>query len=381
MEVNMDKNPLYQLLEQGQSVWLDSIQRRQIASGELKQLTETVALRGETANPSIFEKAIVGSNDYDADIRQLASLGKDANAIYERLATDDVRAACDVFRSIYDQTNGADGFVSIEVSPRLAYDTQGTIEEAKRLWSTVNRPNLMVKIPGTKEGVPAIEESLYAGLNINITLLFAVEAYKEVAWAFIRALERRAAEGKAIDRSASVASFFVSRIDTLADKWLSDAAKTGKAPARRQELQELQGKIAIANAQIAYGEFKKIVAGDRWSALSKKGARVQRPLWASTSTKNPAYRDVMYVETLIGPDTINTLPLETIKAFADHGLVARTVDASTASAHEMVRRFEAAGFSLNTVTEQVLKEGVQKFDDAFAQLLQGIEKKRQEVHV
>lgn len=381
MEVNMDKNPLYQLLEQGQSVWLDSIQRRQIASGELKQLTETVALRGETANPSIFEKAIVGSNDYDADIRQLASLGKDANAIYERLATDDVRAACDVFRSIYDQTNGADGFVSIEVSPRLAYDTQGTIEEAKRLWSTVNRPNLMVKIPGTKEGVPAIEESLYAGLNINITLLFAVEAYKEVAWAFIRALERRAAEGKAIDRSASVASFFVSRIDTLADKWLSDAAKTEKAPARRQELQELQGKIAIANAQIAYGEFKNIVAGDRWSALSKKGARVQRPLWASTSTKNPAYRDVMYVETLIGPDTINTLPLETIKAFADHGLVARTVDASTASAHEMVRRFEAAGFSLNTVTEQVLKEGVQKFDDAFAQLLQGIEKKRQEVHV
>lgn len=376
----MNKNPLYQLLEQRQSVWLDSIQRRQIASGELKQLTETVALRGETANPSIFEKAIVGSNDYDADIRQLASVGKDANAIYERLATDDVRAACDVFRSIYDQTNGADGFVSIEVSPRLAYDTQGTIEEAKRLWSTVNRPNLMVKIPGTKEGVPAIEESVYAGLNINITLLFAVEAYKEVAWAFIRALERRAAEGKPIDRSASVASFFVSRIDTLADKWLSDAAKTEKEPARRQELQELQGKIAIANAQIAYDEFKKIVAGDRWIALSKKGARVQRPLWASTSTKNPAYRDVMYVETLIGPDTINTLPLETINAFADHGHVARTVDANTASAYGIVRRFEAAGFSLNAVTEQVLKEGVQKFDDAFAQLLQGIEKKRQEVH-
>lgn len=370
------KNPLYLLLEQGQSVWLDSIQRKQIQSGELKQLIETMALRGETSNPSIFEKAIVGSGDYDDDIRALAAQGKDTLAIYEKLATDDVRAACDVFRAVYDESNGGDGFVSIEVSPRLAHDTQGTITEAKRLWETVNRPNLMVKIPGTKEGVPAIEQSLYDGLNINITLLFAVQAYQEVAWAYIRALEKRAAEGKPIDRSASVASFFVSRIDTLADKLLGDAGARELNPQRYEELQDLQGKLAIANAQIAYEHFNQIFSGDRWLALQEKGARVQRPLWASTSTKNPSYRDVMYVETLIGPHTVNTLPMETLKAFAEHGIVARTVDADFSAAHAIVKRFEAAGFSLDAVTNQVLDEGVVKFDEAFSQLLAGIEKKR-----
>ncbi len=370
-------NPLYELLKQGQSVWLDSIQRKQIESGELKNLIETMALRGETSNPSIFEKAIVGSTDYDDDIRALAAQGKDTLTIYEALATDDVRAACDVFRSVYDESNGGDGFVSIEVSPRLAHDTQGTIAEAKRLWETVNRPNLMVKIPGTKEGVPAIEQSLYDGLNINITLLFAVQAYEEVAWAYIRALEKRAAEGKPVDRVASVASFFVSRIDTLADKLLGDASARELNPQRYEELQDLQGKLAIANAQIAYEHFEQIFSGERWLALQAKGARVQRPLWASTSTKNPSYRDVMYVETLIGPHTINTLPLETIKAFAAHGIVARTVDADYSAAHAIVKRFEAAGFSLDAVTNQVLDEGVVKFDEAFNQLLAGIEKKRE----
>ena len=232
----MATNRFYDLLAQGQSVWLDSLQRNQIESGELKQLVTTVALRGETSNPSIFEKAIVGSNDYDAQIKTLAAAGHNTLAIYEKLATDDVRAACDVFRPVYDESNGGDGFVSIEVSPRLAHDTQGTIAEVKRLWQTISRPNLMVKIPGTPEGVPAIEQSLYDGLNINITLLFAVQAYEDVAWAYIRALERRAAEGKPIDRIASVASFFVSRIDTLADKLLSDASKTEKNAQRFEEL-------------------------------------------------------------------------------------------------------------------------------------------------
>ena len=373
-------NPLYALLEQGQSVWLDSIQRKQIQSGELKNLIETMALRGETSNPSIFEKAIVGSSDYDEDIRALAAQGKDTLAIYEVLATDDVRAACDVFRPVYDESNGGDGFVSIEVSPRLAHDTEATILEAQRLWDTVNRPNLMVKIPGTPEGAPAIQESLYRGLNINITLLFSVHAYEQVIWAYISALERRAQEGKPIDRIASVASFFVSRIDTLADKWLGDASARELDPQRYEELEDLQGKLAIANAQIAYEHFNEIFSGERWLALQAKGARVQRPLWASTSTKNPSYRDVMYVETLIGPHTVNTLPLETIKAFADHGVVARTVDADYSAAHEIVNRFNAAGFSLDAVTDQVLKEGVVKFDEAFNQLLAGIEKKRKEMN-
>lgn len=375
----MATNPLYDLLAQGQSVWLDSIQRKQIESGELKQLIETVALRGETSNPSIFEKAIVGSADYDAQIKALAGQGLDTLAIYEKLATDDVRAACDVFRPVYDESNGGDGFVSIEVSPRLAHDTQGTIAEAKRLWQTVDRPNLMVKIPGTPAGVPAIEQSLYDGLNINVTLLFAVKAYEDVAWAFVNALERRAAEGKPIDRIASVASFFVSRIDTLADKLLSDAIKSEKDAQRFEELKDLQGKIAIANAQIAYEHFKKIFSSERGLAIQEKRARVQRPLWASTSTKNPDYRDVVYVEQLIGPNTVNTMPMETIQAFADHGIVVRTVDANPQAAHDIIKRFEAAGFSLDAVTDQVLQEGVVKFDQAFDQLLAGIEKKRKAI--
>lgn len=372
------KNPLYQLLALGQSVWLDSIRRGQIKSGELKKLIDTMALRGETANPSIFEKAIGGSADYDDEIREAALQGLDANAIYEQLATDDVRMACDVFRPVYDASDGADGFVSIEVSPKLAYDTQGTLEEARRLWKRVDRPNLFVKIPGTPEGVPAIEEALYEGININITLLFAVSAYEAVAWAFVRALERRLAEGKPIHNIASVASFFVSRIDTLADKWLDDAAKEQPDPQRFEELNDLKGKLAIANAKVAYESFKRIFSDARYELLHKEGARVQRPLWASTSTKNPSYRDVMYVETLIGPDTVNTLPLETIEAFADHGVVSRTVDKDLEAAHDVIRRFEAAGFTLQAVTDQVLSEGVVKFDEALDKLLEGIEAKRAE---
>lgn len=374
--LRQNHNPLYALLEQGQSVWLDSIQRRQILSGELQELIQTMALRGETSNPNIFEKAIVGSHDYDDQIRELAAQGLDTHAIYEKLTTDDVRMACDVFRPIYDESEGGDGLVSLEVSPHLAYDTEATLVEAKRLWETVDRPNLMIKIPGTPQGVPAIEQALYEGLNINVTLLFAVEAYEAVAWAYIRALERRAVEGKPVDRSASVASFFVSRIDTLADKWLETAAKNEPDPQRFEELRDLQGKLAVANAKIAYERFQQIFADPRFIALKAKGARVQRPLWASTSTKNPAYSDVLYVETLIGPNTVNTLPLETLRAFADHGVVARTVDKDVAAAHETIRRFEALGFSFKAVTDQVLTEGVVKFAEAFDQLLRGIEQKR-----
>lgn len=370
------KNRLEQLFDLGQSVWLDSIRRGQIKSGELKQLMGDVALRGETANPSIFEKAVGGSDDYDDQIQQLAKQGLDANAIYERIATDDVRMACDVFRPIYDQSSGADGFVSLEVSPKLAYDTQGTLSEVRRFWKIVDRPNLMIKIPGTPEGVPAIEQSLYEGININITLLFSVQAYEQVAWAYIKALERRAAEGKPVDRIASVASFFVSRIDTLADKQLDQRLKDETDSEKYQALGDLKGKIAIANAQVAYEHFLQIFADPRFQALKAKGARVQRPLWASTSTKNPEYPDVMYVDTLIGPDTVNTLPLETIYAFKDHGHVERTVDKDFDKAHDQIKRFEDFGFSLDAVTAQVLKEGVVKFDEALDQLLKVIEGKR-----
>lgn len=356
---------LYQLLEQGQSVWLDNMQRKQIQSGELKNLIETMAVRGETSNPSIFEKAIVGGEGYDADIQTFIAQGLDAAAIYEKLTTDDVRAACDVFRPLYDATNGGDGFVSIEVSPGVAYKTQPTIDEAKRLWTIVARPNLMVKIPGTAQGVPAIEEALYAGVNINITLLFAVQAYEQVAWAYVRALERRVAEGKPIRQLASVASFFVSRIDTLADEWLGDAHAA------------LRGKLAVANAQIAYEKFQEIFASPRWRALEAQGAQVQRPLWASTSTKNHAYSDVLYVETLIGPHTINTMPMQTLDAFADHGVIARTVDADFGAAHQIVARVQAAGVSLDQVTAQVLAEGVVKFDEAYTKLLAVIDQKKQ----
>ncbi len=370
------KNPLWELLAQGQSIWLDSIQRGQIKSGELKKLIDGDALRGETANPTIFEKAISGSSDYDAQIAELAKQGLDANGIYERIATDDVRMACDVFRPLYDQVNGADGFVSLEVSPKLAYDTQGTVEEVRRFWKIVDRPNLMIKIPGTEQGVPAIEQSLYEGINVNITLLFSVAAYEQVAWAYIRALERRLAEGKPIDRIDSVASFFVSRIDTLADKWMDDRLKQEQDPQKFEELNDLKGKIAIANAKVAYEHFQKIFGDPRFQPVKEKGAKVQRPLWASTSTKNPAYSDVMYVDNLIGPDTINTLPLETIFAFKDHGHVARTVDWDVDQAHAQIQRFESLGLSLDKVTDQVLKEGVEKFDQSLDKLLQVIDQKR-----
>ena len=370
-------NPLLQLLNQGQAVWLDSIQRDHILSGELNQLIEEDGLRGETANPTIFEHALNDpTGSYDEQLHELIRQGLDANAIYERIATDDVRMACDLFRPLYDRLGGADGFVSLEVSSKLAYDTQGTLAEVRRFWDIVARPNLMIKIPGTPEGVAAIEEALYAGININITLLFSVAAYEQVAWAYIRALERRVAESKPIDSMASVASFFVSRIDTLADQWLEGKIKQTRDRSTIEELEALKGKVGIANAKMAYQRFQQICADRRFQALQAQGARVQRPLWASTSTKNPAYADVMYGEALIGPDTINTMPLETLAAFRDHGFVERTLDRAVEEARQTLHRFAKAGFSLETLTDQVLKEGVAKFDDSLDKLLNRIDSRR-----
>lgn len=375
MKMANTNNPLLELKRLGQVVWLDSIRRGQIKSGELKNLIETDGLTGETANPSIFEKAIVGSSDYDEAIRRMTD-AKTPMEIYETLAIQDVQMAADVFRPVYDETHGADGFVSLEISPKLAHDTKGSIAEAERFFAALNRPNVLIKIPGTKEGVPAIEECLYRGININITLLFALQAYEDVAWAYIRALERRAAEGKPIDRVASVASFFVSRIDTLADKLIDAELRSTTDAARRAKLNALEGKIGIANAQLAYQAFKRIFGDPRFVALQAKGARVQRPLWASTSTKDSRWSDILYVEALIGAQTINTLPLETINDYRDHGHPHLTLEQDLAGARQTFQNLAELGFDFDAITRQVLDEGVEKFDQALDKLLQSIETKR-----
>jgi len=374
-------NPLSELKKLGQSVWLDNIRRGHILSGGLKKLIDEDGVSGETSNPAIFEKAIAGNSaDYADAMRKLTQAGKSALEIYDALSIADVQMACDVFRPVYDAAQGADGYVSIEVSPHLAHDTAGTIADAKRLFKAVNRPNVMIKIPGTREGVPAVEECLSAGVNVNSTLLFAVAAHEAVAWAYIRALERRAKESKPIDRIASVASFFVSRIDTLADKLLADKAKATTDAALKTKLESLQGKAAIANAKMAYALFKQVFNDPRFVALKAKGARVQRPLWASTSTKNPKYPDTLYVDTLIGPDTVNTLPPETIDAFRDHGKPHLTLEDDLAGARKLLQDLEGVGVSLNAVTAQVLDEGVVKFAQAFDQLLASIEGKKSGSH-
>ncbi len=372
-------NRLLELKDLGQSVWLDSIRRGQILSGELRRLVEEDGLSGETANPTIFEKAITGSTDYDEAVARLAGLGKSAAEIYEVIAIEDIRLAADVFRPVYEQTGGADGYVSIEVSPKLAHDTDGTIAEVRRFWQELDRRNVMVKIPGTKEGVPAIEECLFEGININITLLFDVKAYEEVAWAYIRALERRSSVRQPVDRVASVASFFVSRIDTLADELIQGKIRTAAGQEEKDQLSSLLGKAAIANAKTAYQAFKRIFADGRFASLAARGARVQRPLWASTSTKNPQYSDVLYVESLVGPDTVNTLPLETIHAFRDHGRARLTLEQNLEDAAAVLRQLNAAGLNLDEITAQVLVEGVEKFDASLEKLLGALEKKRQAV--
>ena len=372
-------NPLVQLKTQGQSVWYDNIDRVQLVSGEFKRMLDEDGVVGVTANPTIFEKSISGGHAYDEQMKQLISEGKNANEIYEALVIQDIRTVADLLRPIYDRTNGVDGYVSLEVSPDLANDTDGTLKEARRFWKMVDRPNLLIKIPATPAGIPAIEQALTEGINVNITLIFALDSYKAVTEAYLSALESRNAEGKDISHIASVASFFVSRVDTLVDKLLDDEIKASSDAAEQKKLKELEGKAAIANARVVYQNFKRIFSTPRFETLKHSGAHVQRPLWASTSTKNPAYRDVLYAEELIGPDTVDTMPLETIKNFRDHGVVARTVDKNPDGAQADLDALEKVGIHYAQVTQQLLDEGVKKFADSFHQLFEGIESKQKAI--
>jgi transaldolase len=322
----------------------------------------------------------VGSSAYDTQIKQLVGEGRETTAIYEHLVVTDVQDACDILRPVYDASAGVDGFVSLEVSPYLAHDTLGTMQEARRLFSAVDRPNVFIKIPGTPAGVPAIEEMLYEGITVNITLLFALEDYENVAQAYIRAVERRLAAGKPVNNVASVASFFLSRIDVLVDQLLGHRLRPGLSNENATRCEQLLGKVAIANAKLAYQSFKRLFGGERWQALEAQGARVQRPLWASTSTKNPLYHDTRYVEPLIGPHTVNTMPDETIVAFADHGkVVANTIEADVEEAHGILRDLEDVGIDFHCVTWQLQHEGVQKFIEPYDVLMQALTAKRQAI--
>ncbi len=367
--------PLWRLVDEGQSVWLDYIRRGLLRDGGMDRMIRENAIRGVTSNPSIFEQAIARNDDYDEALAELAAAGVDALTAYETLAIEDIREAADHFRGVYDDSDGTDGFVSLEVSPELAHDGPGSLDEARRFWAEVDRPNVMIKIPGTVESLPAIEEALAEGININITLLFSLEGHEAVMEAYLRALERRLAAGEPLNRVASVASFFVSRVDTAVDSLLETAAAATEDSALRDRLLGLRGRAAIANAKLAYRRFQEIFGAERFTRLANHGARVQRPLWASTSTKNPAYRDVIYVEELIGPDTVNTMPLQTVEAFADHGVVARTLDAELDAAERDLVALADAGIDLAEVTRQLQIEGVEKFVHPFRHLLRTIEER------
>jgi transaldolase len=375
----MGTNPLIELTKLGQSIWHDNIERKLITSGELKRLIDEDGLSGVTSNPAIFEKAIVSSDLYADQLRDTAEMGKNAQEIYEALAIQDIQMAADVLASVYDKTGGTDGFVSLECSPLLASDTQATIEETRRLWRLVDRKNVMIKIPGTAEGIPAIEEGIYEGININITLLFSLHAYDQTIEAYIRGLERRVAENKPIDNISSVASFFVSRIDSAVDKELERRIGQASDEKEKATLQSLLGRIAIANAKIAYQRYKKVFHGERFAALKQKSAQVQRPLWASTSTKNPVYPDVYYVEALIGPETVDTLPPATIVAFRDHGRARVTIEDNLDEERALLARLEEVGISLDQVTAHVLADAVRLFVEPFEKLLKTIESRAAEI--
>lgn len=367
---------LLKLIECGQSYWLDNLTRKKIHSGELKNRIQDFGLRGITSNPAIFHKAISESDDYDSQIENLKREGNEIEQIYEKIVIKDIQDACDLLRPLYEETQGLDGYVSLEVSPHLAHDTLGTEKEARRMFKEVNRPNCLIKIPGTQEGIPAIETMLYEGININVTLLFSVKMYEKVTNAFISALERRAKENKPIDTIGSVASFFLSRIDVLVDQLLGH--HLSKTQEEAKEIKELMGTIAVANAKMAYHSFKKIFNQERWKVLEEKGAKVQRPLWASTSTKNPAYSDVMYVEPLIGKQTVNTMPDQTIEAFKDHGRVkCGTIEDGLELAKRQLERLKKFDIDLDFVTSQLVNEGIQKFIDPYDALLKSIEEKCQ----
>jgi transaldolase/glucose-6-phosphate isomerase len=369
VESKSAKNPLKALLDYGQSPWMDYIRRDLLTGGELKKLIAEDGLRGMTSNPAIFEKSITGSDLYTDILSSPEAKSMDPKQIFEKIAIRDVQDACDIFKTVYTESKRRDGYVSLEVSPFLANDTKGTLEEARRLWKAVGRENLMVKVPATPEGIPAIRQLLEDGLNINITLLFAQSAYEKVAEAYIAALEARAAKGQDISHIASVASFFVSRIDTLIDSKIDELLKTAQGP-NKELLESVHGKVAIANAKLTYKKFQELFSGPRWSPLAAKGAQVQRLLWASTSTKNPKYRDVIYVEELIGADTVDTIPPATFDAFRDHGKVRNSLTEDVPGAAKVMENLAKAGISMKEVTEKLLVDGVKLFADAFKTLLE-----------
>jgi transaldolase len=372
------KNPLQQLLDFGQSMWLDYIRRDLFTSGKLKQMIAEDGLRGMTSNPAIFEKAIADSSLYDDMLKSLASRKDlDATGRFEQLAIRDIQDAADALRLVYEQSNFRDGYVSLEVSPYLARKTQETMDEARRLWKAVNRDNVMIKVPGTAEGLPAIRQLIGEGININITLLFAQEVYEKVAEAYVAGLEDLAKRGGNLKKMASVASFFISRIDTLIDSMLNDRLKKTTDASQKALLSSLLGKVAIANGKLTYQRYQRIFSGPRWEALAAKGAQTQRVLWASTSTKNPKYRDVIYVEELIGPDTVNTMPLATIDAFRDHGQPRNSLTEDVAGAQKVMDDLARAGISIKEVTDKLTEDGVKLFADAFDKLLAAVEKNTQ----
>jgi transaldolase/glucose-6-phosphate isomerase len=375
LETAKATNPLRDLLKYGQSVWLDYIRRDLLTSGELKRLIEDDGLRGMTSNPAIFEKAIAGSSDYTDILQSLQSRSDlDAKARYEILAIRDIQDAADFLRPVYDGSKRRDGYVSLEVSPYLARDTEGTLAEARRLWKTVNRENVMIKVPGTAQGIPAFQQLISEGININVTLLFAQEVYKHVAEAYIAGLEQLAGRGGDVSRIASVASFFISRIDNSVDAIVGDRLKTSKDPREQEQLESLLGKVAIANGKQTYVSYQKIFSGERWQALASKGAQTQRLLWASTSTKNPKYRDVLYVEELIGPDTVNTIPPATLDAFRDHGRPRASLTEDVEAANRTMETAAKLGISMKEVTDKLTDDGVRLFAEAFDKLLEAVEK-------
>ncbi|MDY7013953.1 MAG: transaldolase [Cyanobacteriota bacterium] len=371
-------NPIFQIeKEYGQSIWMDNLSRNLIESGELKQLIESRGIHGITSNPAIFEKAIAGNQTYDAAIEAGIQAGKSVEEIYESLIFEDIRNACDIFKPVYEETNGLDGYVSIEVPPNIAKDTDSTIAEARRYYEAIARENVMIKIPGTPEGLPAVEAAIADGINVNVTLLFSVESYVETAWAYIRGLEKRAAEGKDVSKIASVASFFLSRIDSNVDNRLDAKLQEGASEEVGAKLIALKGKVAIANAKIAYQNYKEIFGSDRWKALAEKGAKVQRLLWASTSTKNPDYSDVMYVDELVGTDTVNTLPPATIEACADHCDPANRIESDIEAAYSVIEGLKdpEVNIDINQVMDELLEEGIDKFIKPFESLMSSLEAK------
>ncbi len=369
-------NRLVEIMKLGQSIWYDNIRRAMLSTGDLRKKIEEDDLRGVTSNPTIFEKAITGSTDYDEQLAQLVQAGKSVSEIYEDLVVEDIGNAADVLKPVYDKTEGLDGYISLEVSPKLAYDTRGTIDEAARLFERVGRRNVMIKIPASQEGLPAIEESIYRGININITMIFSIENYVQVAEAFIKGLERRAAEGKNVDGIASVASFFVSRVDTAIDADLEYKARHASSPEEKKRLESLCGRAAVANAKLAYEKYKELFHGPRFSELKAKGAQVQRCLWASTGTKNPNYSDVLYVDNLIGPETVNTVPPATYTAIRDHGRVEPTLEEGLDECRALIGQLAEVGIDLKAVTEKLQRDGLAAFVNSFDTLAESIEAKR-----